>query len=115
MPAPAIAAIVYSIACQKGGVGKTSTTIAVAAGLARKGKRVLIIDIDSQANCSKVLLKHYQDLKKDQTTKMPGSLLPGRNARLGFWRIADVAVFRLLVGCGVTATSVMARLLRSKR
>src|SRR5215207_9666048 len=59
--------IVYSIACQKGGVGKTSTTIAVAAGLARKGKRILIIDIDSQANCSKVLLKHYQELRKEQT------------------------------------------------
>ena len=68
---------VYSIACQKGGVGKTSTTISVAAGLARKGKRALIIDIDSQANCSKVLLRHYQELRKEQTVY--GTIL-GRQA-----------------------------------
>ena len=53
-------AIVYSIASQKGGTGKTSTSISLAAGLARQGKRVLLIDIDSQANASKVLIPDYQ-------------------------------------------------------
>jgi chromosome partitioning protein len=51
---------VYSIASQKGGTGKTSTTISLAAGLARNNRRVLLIDIDSQANASKVLLPDYQ-------------------------------------------------------
>lgn len=59
--------MVISIASQKGGTGKTSTTISLAAGLARKGKRVLLLDIDSQANSSKVLLPRYPELSKEQT------------------------------------------------
>lgn len=59
--------MVISIASQKGGVGKTSTAISVAAGLARKGKQVLLIDIDSQANSSKVLIPDYQAVQKDDT------------------------------------------------
>jgi chromosome partitioning protein len=59
--------MVISIASQKGGTGKTSTTISLSAGLARKGKRVLLVDIDSQANSSKVLLHEYQKIPKEQT------------------------------------------------
>src|SRR2546430_2910672 len=59
--------MVISIASQKGGTGKTTTSIALAAGLAHKGKKVLLIDIDSQANSSKVLLPHYTAINKDQT------------------------------------------------
>jgi chromosome partitioning protein len=58
---------VYSIGSQKGGTGKSSTSISLAAGLARRGRRVLLVDIDSQANSSKVLLPDYQNLNKDQT------------------------------------------------
>jgi len=58
---------VISIASQKGGTGKTTSSISLAAGLARRGKKVLLVDIDSQANSSKVLLPDYQELKKDDT------------------------------------------------
>src|SRR5712692_8883026 len=59
--------MIVSIASQKGGTGKTTTSISLAAGLARKGKKILLIDLDSQSNASKVLLTNYSEIRSAET------------------------------------------------
>lgn len=46
---------IYVFANQKGGVGKTTVTLGIAAALADRGERALVIDLDPQASATKVL------------------------------------------------------------
>lgn len=54
---------VMTVANQKGGVGKTSTTVNMAAALSMGGLQVLVIDVDPQGNASTALsIEHHADV-----------------------------------------------------
>lgn len=62
---------VISISNQKGGVGKSTSASSLAVGLARRGKRVLVIDADSQGSLTESLgYRNPDDMETTLTTVM---------------------------------------------
>jgi chromosome partitioning protein len=53
--------VVISLVNQKGGVSKTTTTANLGAGLARRGYRVLVVDLDSQTNLTQSLIGDLEE------------------------------------------------------
>jgi chromosome partitioning protein len=73
LPKPARTRVV-TIANQKGGVGKTTSTVNLAAGLAMHGAEVLVLDLDPQGNASTALgVQHHAEIPS-----IYGALVEGR-------------------------------------
>jgi chromosome partitioning protein len=64
---------IIAISNQKGGVGKTTTAVNLSAGIAQKGKKVLLVDIDPQGNATSGL-----GINKREITASTYDLLIGR-------------------------------------
>ncbi len=61
---------IISIANQKGGVGKTTTALNLAAALQQKGKKILLVDLDPQSNLSEYLGYQHNITKASISTLM---------------------------------------------
>ena len=107
---------IYTFVNQKGGVGKTTTAINLGAYMAQFGQRVLIVDIDPQANATSSLGVDKNTVNGSTYEVLLGSLspetLPLRNERLG---LSILPSSPALAGAEVELVNELARETRLKQ
>ena len=107
---------IISVANQKGGVGKTTTTVNLGACLAYYGKKILLVDIDAQGNATSGLGVRKADVEKDiydiLVNETPVAEVVLETSRENLWIVpATIQV----AGAEIELTTQMARESRLKQ
>ena len=106
---------IFTVANQKGGVGKTTTTVNVAAALAMGGLRVLVIDLDPQGNASTALgVEHRESAGVYEVLMGNAQMLDVVQKVAGFPVLDCVSSNTSLANAEINLVSMVARELQLK-
>lgn len=110
-----MAATIYAICNQKGGVGKTQTAVSLGIGLAREGKRVLLVDVDAQGSLTASLGYQQPNQMKITLADIMGSIIADNPLSSGMGILHNAEGVDLLPanielsGMEVTLVNIMSR------
>ena len=106
---------IISVANQKGGVGKTTTTVNLGACLAQDGKKILLIDSDAQGNATSGLGVRKPDVKQDIYDVLVNEVsIKETIIKTSRENLSIVPATLQLAGAEIELTSMMARESRLK-